>query len=76
MKKHILGAAFVGALFAVSVLASGIVTDKAAHGVAGDKQYTILIDYRHVGAGEVWIPVSEEVWDRCPLGGRFLRCGG
>lgn len=76
MRKYILGAAIVGAFFAVFVLASARVTDKSATGIAGNKQYEIQVDYGHIGVGEVWITVPERVWDGCHVGGRFPQCGG
>lgn len=76
MRKFILGAVIVGALFAVSMLVTGRVVDKGASGVAGNKSFSILVDYRQIGLGGVWLPVPERVWDHCAVGGRFPQCGG
>lgn len=74
MKKMIAGAAISGALFFMSALLSGHVADKGAVGVAGDKRFQLLIDYRWLGFGEIWLPVSEGVWDRCGLGDDVIAC--
>jgi hypothetical protein len=77
MKKKIVGAVVVGALFAVSGCASGIVTDKRAPGVPGEKTFQVQIEEgRVVGPDEVWVTVPEEVWEVCGLEETYPSCAG
>jgi hypothetical protein len=77
MKKILLGALFLGFLFVVSGCAHGVVEDKRAPGDPGKKRFEIQIrPSGPMSPDEVWIPVSEKVWDRCGIGESYLACAG
>jgi hypothetical protein len=74
MKKIFVGAAIFGVLFFISAFICGRVVDKGAVGVAGQKQFQLLVDYNWLGLGRIWLPVPERVWDRCNLGDDAIAC--
>lgn len=77
MKKFLLGALIMGVFFTVSACATGPVADKRAPGSPGHKQFEIQIQPDAVvGPSEVWVKVSEHVWDRCSMGESYPKCAG
>jgi hypothetical protein len=77
MKKIMMGAAMIGVLFAVSGCVAGPVLDKRAPGDPGSKVFQIQVeDETPVGPNEVWVTVTERVWDTCRIEQPYPECAG
>lgn len=77
MKKILQGAAIVGVLFAVIRCTDGIVEDKGAQGVAGEKTYSLEIrNPVRLGSDKLVVLVTEKQWESCDIGESYRKCVG